>query len=182
MYFTNETKYLFLDLVIRDFVFSDANSKMAMAKKAMMSMDVRLGNIIGSDIVKVTSGAKNYALNFYLAQANLEKILLADTTAYLLTITKEPALGFGLIAAGAASSLLTFGISGTLPSKHCPKYAWFCACVAEGPDAAYTDFVKTNNCKCQNGLDKISCFPGRKEVNQFSPDDIPRAVCDSFMV
>jgi hypothetical protein len=134
---------------------------MVMAKEAMLSMDVKLGNRVGSDIVKVANGAKNYMLNFYLSQANLEKTLLVDTTAYLLTTTKEPALHFGLIAMGA-ESLLTFGVSGTLPSKHCSKYALFCACVTEGPDAAYTDSVKVNNCKCQDGSDKISCFPGRK--------------------
>jgi hypothetical protein len=142
-------------------VFSDAKVKMFMAKEAMLSMDVKLGNRIGSDIVKVASGAKNYALNFYLAQANLETTLLADTTAYLLTITKEPALDFGLIAIGAVSNPLSFRVSGTLPMKHCSKYAWFCSCVTEGPDAVYKDFIKTNNCKCQDGSDKISCFPGR---------------------
>jgi hypothetical protein len=139
---------------------NESNPKMAMAKEAMLSMDVKLGNRIRSDIVKVATGAKNYVLNFYLSQANLEKTLLADTTAYRLAITKEPALDFGLIAKGVASNLLTFVMSGTLPREQCSKYAWFCACVAEGPDATYTDSVKINNCKCKDGSDKTACFPG----------------------
>jgi hypothetical protein len=71
---------------------------MLMNMEVILSMGVKLGNRIGSDIIKVARGAKNYGLHFYLAQANLEKTVLTDTTAYLLTNTKEPALDFGLIA------------------------------------------------------------------------------------
>jgi hypothetical protein len=134
---------------------------MVMEKETMLSVDVRLGNIVGSNVVKVASGARNYALYFYLAQANLERTRVADTTVYQLTNIDVPALDFGLVAMGAASSPLTFTTSGTLPKEQCNKYVWFCVCVVEGMAAAYTDSDKTNNCKCRAYSEKISCYVGR---------------------
>jgi hypothetical protein len=153
--------YVIVDLTISEFIINRRNKIFRKEKSSDLEFDVKLKDLDGGDIVKVGRRENNYALDFYVSQDNLERVRLADTTAFLLKNIKEPGLDFGLIAKGAASRALSFVTSGKLPSKRCNKYVWFCACVREGSDAKYNDADKTNNCKCQDASLLISCSPGK---------------------
>lgn len=146
---------------MNDFVVADESPIMVMDKDATMKMNVVLGNKEGADIKRLNRGKKNYALDFYISEDNLEVTPKSDTRTVFLKNVKEPNLNFGLIAKGSPSSLLKFDTEGKLPVRRCNNLVWFCACAREGSDAPWIDADNKNNCKCQDAKEKISCSPGK---------------------
>ncbi|XP_064625601.1 uncharacterized protein LOC135486599 isoform X2 [Lineus longissimus] len=123
----------------------------------------------GNQIGAPTSPDDNYAIDIYLAQADLETTPGATKDGpYPATLTGTGDLKETL-APGASAATNTLTANGIkLPIADCNKYVSICALVKKGTGAQYLDSVTTNNYKCADASTKISC-PVDIIVTDFAP-------------
>jgi hypothetical protein len=117
----------------------------------------------GNQIAAATTG-DNYAIDIYLAQANLATTPAAIKTAAFPATANAATVGNlkSALAAGGGTTSLTMTASGiTLPVANCNKYTWLCAKVKKASGGQYIDSNANNNYQCKDNTAKISCPVGK---------------------